>query len=340
MNMTADLKIEPTDAPDQESCSIPIPDLLTRDYHFLTVLKMAEVVAQHRTPVLIEGESGTGKELLARFLHARSPRRSAPFVAINCAAIPEALLESELFGYEKGAFTGALASHEGKFEMANGGTLLLDEIADLAPALQVKLLRVLQEFEVDRLGARRPIPVDVRVVATTNQPLKKLVAQGKFREDLYYRISVFPLKLSPLRERIGDLGVLVPHFIRKHNAGEEKEVAPEVFTRLSTYSFRGNIRELENVLARAVVLAYDQERIGAEHIHFERIEEESEGAAGESGLTLREMEKRLIIRTLQDHQGNRTHASRALDISIRTLRNKLREYRMNGEYVESADAAR
>ena len=320
--------------------SIPEPTILTRDLKMATLLRMAEVVALHRTPVLIEGESGTGKELLARFIHVHSDRAHGPFVAVNCAAIPENLLESELFGYEKGAFTGALSSREGKFELAQGGTLLLDEISELAPALQVKLLRVLQEYEVDRLGGRSPVPVNVRVIATTNRSLKQLAAENKFREDLFYRINVFPLKLHPLRERIADLEVLVPHFIAKTNREVVKEVDGQVYDMLRRYVWGGNVRELENVIARAVLLSHDSPRIEARHIVFEGIAPQGgEVIEFMENTTLRDMEKKLILRTLRRFEGNRTHASKALDISVRTLRNKLREYRGNGELAEWADVA-
>lgn len=318
------------------------PTILTRDINMQTVMKMAEVVAQRRTPVLIEGESGTGKELLARFIHRNSDRADGPFVAVNCAAIPENLLESELFGYEKGAFTGAFATREGKFEQAQGGTILLDEIGELDPALQVKLLRVLQEYEVDRLGGRSSISVDVRVIATTNRSLKELAAQGKFREDLFYRINVFPLKAIPLRERINDLDVLIPYFVCKYNNQEVKEVTPEAYQKMFGYQWGGNIRELENVIARATLLSHSSSRIEAEHIVFESISNELKVTSVQNwdeliptGTTMREMEKTLILKTLKDFNGNRTHASKALNISIRTMRNKLKEYRINGELTEA-----
>ena len=326
------------------AASIPDPIILTRSVEFETTLKMAEVVARHRTPVLIEGDSGTGKELLARFIHCRSSRAAGPFIAVNCAAIPETLLESELFGCERGAFTGAVATREGKFEMANGGTILLDEISELAWALQVKLLRVLQEYEIDRLGGRGSIPVNTRIIATTNQPLKKLVANNRFRGDLYYRINVFPLKLTHLRERIEDLNVLIPHFVCKYNGEVVKEVDEAVYRMLFDYSWHGNVRELENVIARAVLLAHSSPRILPEHIIFDGIEVTDDREATQSaedkfhfpkGLTLREMEKLLILKTLEDYSGNRTHASRALAISVRTLRNKLNEYRRNGELTQA-----
>jgi two-component system response regulator FlrC len=319
--------------------AIAAPEILTRDVQMQTLLKMAQVVANHRTPVLIEGQSGTGKELLARFIHTQSERRNGPFVAVNCAAIPDHLLESELFGYEKGAFTGALTMREGKFEQANGGTILLDEISEMPPALQVKLLRVLQEYEVDRLGGRSAMPVDVRVIATTNRSLKQLAAEGGFRDDLYYRINVFPLRVPNLHQRLDDLAVLVPHFVCKYNNDTIKEVESDAYRRMMDYTWNGNVRELENVIARAVLLSHDRPRIGSEHIVFDGLTEARLRQVGEEnwdelipqGVTLREIEKRLILKTLRDNDGNRTHASKVLNISIRTMRNKLREYRMNGE---------
>lgn len=331
--------------------SIAEPVLLTRQGSVDTLLKMAQVVAKHKTPVLIEGESGTGKELLARYIHFHSDRAAGPFIAVNCAAIPETLLESELFGYEKGAFTGALAMREGKFEQAVGGTLLLDEIGELAPSLQVKLLRVLQEYEVNRLGGRGAISVDTRVICTTNRSLKELAARGEFREDLFYRINVFPLRLPPLRERVEDLSVLVPHFVSKYNNEIIKEVDPEVYAQLARYGWRGNVRELENVIARAILLSHDGPRIAASHIVFDGLDQEESVDASNvtplhpdfvqlpSGLTLREMEKRLILKTLTECGGNRTHAARALSISVRTMRNKLNEYRRNGELTGLEDDA-
>ncbi|RJO65990.1 MAG: sigma-54-dependent Fis family transcriptional regulator [Myxococcales bacterium] len=315
------------------------PTILTKSLAMQTAMKMAEVVARHKTPVLVEGESGTGKELLARYVHTHSDRAQGPFVAVNCGAIPETLLESELFGYEKGAFTGALSFKAGKFELAAGGTILLDDVSELAPALQVKLLRVLQEYEIDRLGGRGALKVDTRVVCTSNRSLKKLVAEGKFREDLFYRINVFPLKLAPLRERLEDLDVLVPHFMAKYNGEVVKEVDREAYQKLAAYAWRGNVRELENVVARAILLSYDSPRLSERHIVFDDLDAATPAEEPPMGeMTLREMEKRLILRTLRRCNGNRTHAAAALQISVRTMRNKLAEYRANGELTEAAGA--
>jgi len=310
-----------------------IRPLLTRDAEMIKLLKMAEIVAASQVTVLIQGESGTGKELLARLIHERSPRAHRPFIAINCAAVPDNLLESELFGYEKGAFTGASARKPGRFELAHTGTILLDEISEMPLGLQAKLLRVLQEREVDVLGGKEPMTVDIRVIATTNRPLWDDVKSGRFREDLYYRLNVIPLRIPPLRDRIADLPLLTEHFIRKaalrHGRGGVS-IAAETSALLSSREWRGNIRELENVMERAVLLA-QQGLITPDHLllgqESERPPQSPAARNGLSGLTIWEAERALILETLEQAGGNRTRAARTLDISIRTLRNKLREYR-------------
>ncbi len=305
---------------------------LTRDPKVLHTLEMIEMVASSSATILIQGESGTGKEVLARHIHNRSPRAQQPFVAINCAALPDGLLESELFGYEKGAFTGALARRCGKFELAHQGTLLLDEIGEMSLGLQAKLLRVLQEREVDRLGSRQPVRVDVRVIATTNRNLVQEVQAGRFREDVYYRLSVMPLTLPPLRDRPEDIQLLAEHFAKRsyqRNRRSWTGISESAVMHLKTRPWRGNVRELENVIERAVLLA-GQGPLQIEHFQSEEpalTTSVSQGACG----TIWEMERELILRTLEKHDGNRTHAARTLGISIRTLRNKLREYRqLNG----------
>jgi len=306
--------------------------IVTQDPALLQVLDVAESIAASRAPVLIEGESGTGKELLARFIHERSPRRGKAFVAVNCAALPAELLESELFGHEKGAFTGAIARKDGKFELANGGTILLDEISEMEFALQAKLLRVLQEYEIDRLGGVAPIPVDVRVVATTNSRLADLVERGRFREDLYYRLSVIPLTLPPLRERRNDLDLLINHFLHflgtsgKPGAGS---ITADARQWLLDRPWRGNVRELQNVIERAVLLSRGRpiERGDLEGVG---LSVRPMASAGLAGLTIAEMERRLILETLRVTNNNRTRAAQQLGISIRTLRNKLAEYRAGG----------
>ncbi len=310
----------------------PREGFLTRDPKVLQTLKMLDMVAGSSATILIQGESGTGKEVLARHIHRKSTRAHQPFVAINCAALPEGLLESELFGYEKGAFTGALTRRAGKFEQAHHGTLLLDEIGEMSLGLQAKLLRVLQEREVDRLGSRQPIPVDVRVIVTTNRNLAQEVQAGRFREDVYYRLSVMPFTLPPLRDRPEDIQLLAEHFSHRsfrRNQRSWNGISDEAMMYLKRRPWRGNVRELENVIERGVLFA-DNGQLKLEHFQFDEPELVSNSTAAPSG-TIWEMERDLILRTLEKHNGNRTHAARTLGISIRTLRNKLREYReLNG----------
>ena len=305
---------------------------LTRDPKVQQTLKMLDMVAGSTATILIQGESGTGKEVLARHIHRISTRAHQPFVAINCAALPEGLLESELFGYEKGAFTGALAKRAGKFELAHQGTLLLDEIGEMSLGLQAKLLRVLQEREVDRLGSRQPISVDVRVIATTNRNLVQEVQAGRFREDVYYRLSVMPFTLPPLRDRPEDIQLLAEHFSHRsfrRNHRPWKGISDEAMMYLKSRPWRGNVRELENVIERGVLLAGNGP-LQVEHFQFDEPALTSSQTQAPTG-TIWEMERDLILRTLEAHNGNRTHAARTLGISIRTLRNKLREYRqLNG----------
>ena len=319
-------------------------EIITSDRRMREVMQLAKTVAQSKATVLIQGESGTGKELMASLIHENSTRASRPFVAINCAAIPENLLESELFGYERGAFTGAVSSKAGKFEFANGGTLLLDEISEMDIRLQAKLLRVIQEGEVDRIGGRKPIPVDVRIVATTNRNLADCVKEGSFREDLFYRLNVVNLTMPPLRERIGDVRILSAHFMEAYAQKNGKQVAsfsPEALTLLESHVWQGNVRELENVVERAVITAKDAV-ISAAEVYIERRQGadlsgalagmDSSGAdrSWAPGQTLDLIERNVIIEALSYHAGNRTHTARALGISIRTLRNKLADYRRIG----------
>ncbi|MGB0909393.1 MAG: sigma-54-dependent transcriptional regulator [Nitrospirales bacterium] len=306
---------------------------LTRNERVRQTLKTLETVAMSQATILIQGESGTGKEVLARYVHRHSPRVNQPFVAVNCAALPEGLLESELFGYEKGAFTGALTRRCGKFELAHQGTLLLDEIGEMTLSLQAKLLRVLQEREVDRLGSRNPVQVDVRVIATTNRNLIQEVQAGRFREDVYYRLSVMPVTIPPLRERPEDIEVLVEHFSNQsfvRNRRVSGGITEEAMNYLKTRRWRGNVRELENVIERAVLLS-DLGPLRMEHFAFEEPVMTSPTPSLQPTGSIWEMERDLIFRVLDQHGGNRTHAARTLGISIRTLRNKLREYRqLNG----------
>jgi DNA-binding NtrC family response regulator len=333
--------------------------ILTQDPDVLAMLELGEQASKGKATVLIQAESGTGKELVARSIHQASPRSQGPFIAVNCAALPENLLEAELFGHEKGAFTGAVMQKPGKFELANGGTLLLDEIGEMVPLLQAKLLRVLQEQEVDRVGGRRPIPIDVRIIATTNKNLKDLVQSGSFRDDLYYRLNVIPLTIPPLRQRKGDISLLATHFCNKYGfevRGQKMELLPETINLLEKYDWPGNVRELENVIQRAVSLSsnpciYPKDLFMSDLIISDRQITKDEpvqkserpnlaSAATETqrameerlqirpGYSVSEMEKKLIILTLEQTGGNRTHAAQLLGISLRTLRNKLREYRL------------
>jgi DNA-binding NtrC family response regulator len=288
-------------------------------------LARARQIAASDADVLIQAESGTGKELLARMIHRLSPRRDRSLVAVNCAAFPETLLESELFGHTRGAFTGAVAAKPGKFEMANGGTLLLDEVGEIPLALQPKLLRALQEREFDRLGDTRSIKVDLRVIATTNRSLSQRVQEGSFRADLYYRLNVIPLTLPPLRERREDVRELAEHFVRLYAPGAAPTLTPEFLGRLEQHAWPGNIRELSNLIRRAVAL-YPQQ-IGLEAL--EESDMESEVAASEClrpGLSLQDAEKRLLQVTLDATGGNRSRAADMLGVSLRTVRNKIRDY--------------
>ncbi|MCL4219541.1 MAG: sigma-54 dependent transcriptional regulator, partial [Candidatus Hydrogenedentes bacterium] len=290
-----------------------------------------EKVASSRATVLIRGESGTGKELVARAIHYSGVRRENPFIKVNCAALSAGLLESELFGHEKGSFTGAHDRKIGRFELADSGTLLLDEISEISTELQPKLLRALQEREFERVGGTTPIKVDTRIICTSNRDLEQAVQQGEFREDLFFRLNVIPIKLPPLRERKEDLPALMDFFLRRFLQENGRDIAgfsPEVYPLFRAYDWPGNIRELQNVIERAVVLS--SERVLTPD-HF------SLGAQGalrggngdggmQVGLTVGEAERRLIMKTLEHCNQNRTHAAKMLDISVRTLRNKLKEY--------------
>ncbi len=320
-------------------------DIITSDRRMRELIGLAKTVAQSKATVLIQGESGTGKELIASLVHENSTRASRPFVAINCAAIPENLLESELFGYERGAFTGAVQAKSGKFEIANGGTILLDEISEMDIRLQAKLLRVIQEGEVDRIGGRRPIPVDVRIIATTNRNLSDCVKEGSFREDLFYRLNVVNLTPPPLRERLGDVRILSHFFMEFYGARNGKQmirVSEDASRLLESHTWPGNVRELENVVERAVLTAIGG-TLEATDVHISAGGRTLEGApmgadfgeraSWKPGTTLDDIEKSVILEALQYHSGNRTHTARALGISIRTLRNKLADYRRIGIHV-------
>ncbi len=318
-------------------------DPLTRE-----TLLLAARVARSDATVLLTGESGTGKEVFARYIHDQSARSAGPFVAINCAAIPDNLLEATLFGYEKGAFTGAQAAQAGKFEQANGGTLLLDEISEMPLPLQAKLLRVLQEREVERVGGKKPVPLDIRVLATSNRDMAQVVRQGGFREDLYYRLNVFPLEIPALRQRPGDIVPLARHVIAAHGAraGRTARLADSAAAKLAAYGWPGNVRELENVIQRALILA-PADWIEEEHILLNKggavLEPIQTPVTGGSEVafvsaevpettraSMQELERRHILETLTAVGGVRRLAVERLGISERTLRNKLKQYREEG----------
>ncbi|MCA9429335.1 MAG: sigma-54-dependent Fis family transcriptional regulator [Candidatus Omnitrophica bacterium] len=297
---------------------------------------LIEQVAPSKSTVLITGESGTGKEMIARAIHAHSPRAEKNFVAVNCAAISGELLESELFGHEKGSFTGAVSSKTGKFELANGGTLFLDEIGEMDPKLQAKLLRVLQENEIDRVGGTKPIPVDVRVIASTNRSLRDQIKKGDFREDLFYRLNVVNITFPALRERKEDIPILADHFVRKYaeeNGKEIEGIEPDALETLMKFNWPGNVRELENVIERAVVLCRGKSIDSASLPAEIREPEVREGLDIRVGMTTMEAERMLILETLKTYEWNRTRAAELLGISIRTLRNKLNEYREAGAEI-------
>ncbi|WP_426040329.1 sigma-54 interaction domain-containing protein [Brevundimonas sp. TWP2-3-4b1] len=328
--------------------------LISADPSMQAVIKLADQVARSEASILITGESGVGKEVMARYLHQQSKRAERAFISVNCAAIPDNLLESELFGHEKGAFTGAVARRIGKFEEADGGTLLLDEISEMDARLQAKLLRAIQERVIDRVGGTRPVPVNIRIIATSNRDLAKAVAEGTFREDLLYRLNVVNLRLPSLRERPGDVAVLADHFVKKYAAANGVPARPlsqDARRALAAHRWPGNVRELENAMHRAVLLAVGAE-IDAEAIRLPDGQPLTGAIAGSDvgpaaraaqtadavsrayvGQTVAQMEKTLILDTLTHCLGNRTHAANILGISIRTLRNKLNEYSDEGTQI-------
>ncbi|HWW46888.1 MAG TPA: sigma-54 dependent transcriptional regulator [Xanthobacteraceae bacterium] len=323
-------------------------DLIYRDEAMDRVIRLAQQIAGSEASVMITGESGTGKEVLARYVHGRSNRARKPFISINCAAIPEHLLESELFGHEKGAFTGAIARRIGKFEEANGGTLLLDEISEMDVRLQSKLLRAIQERVIDRVGGTKPVPVDIRIIATSNRNLADAVREGKFREDLWFRLNVVNLKIPALRDRPSDILELAQHFAKKYagaNGMPMRPISADARRMLLANHWQGNVRELENTIHRAVLMAIGDE-IGPDAIitpdgarldtaktspavaHATLAAEQVTRAL--VGQTIADVERDLILETLKHCLGNRTHAANILGISIRTLRNKLNEYSDSG----------
>ncbi len=322
--------------------SVQKSQVVAMDPAMLKVLSLADRIAPSEASVFISGESGTGKEVLAKYIHQQSKRSDKSFVSLNCAAIPENLLESELFGHEKGAFTGAVARRIGKFEEANGGTLLLDEISEMDPRLQAKLLRAIQERVIDRVGGTQPVPVNIRILATSNRDMMQAIQNGDFREDLYYRLNVVNLQIPALRERVQDIIPLANYFIDKFcemNVLHKKRLSDQAAKAMVVYPWRGNVRELENMMHRAVLLSdtviEPQDIFGHEYVEkidtFAVTQASLDGATDGSndsniGRTVAEVEKDLILGTLNHCLGNRTHAANILGISIRTLRNKIKEY--------------
>ncbi len=327
--------------------------LIARDPIMLAAIRSAEQVARSDASVLITGESGTGKEIVARHIHRRSRRADGPFIALNCAAIPEHLLESELFGHEKGAFSGAIARRIGRFESAEGGTLLLDEISEMDVRLQAKLLRAIQEREIDRLGGQTPVRVNVRILATSNRDLRAEAVTGRFREDLYFRLNVVGLEIPPLRHRPGDVAALAAHYVRHYaqaNGIEPPSLSDASLNRLTQHGWRGNVRELENLMHRAVlvttgpVIEPSDLGLAPAPVQPSPCQAAPTGAAGADsepgrgvsalvGRRVEEVEQALILETLSSTAGNRTHAATILGISIRALRNKLRDYASQGVLV-------
>lgn len=346
-------------------------NLIANDEAMKNVLKLADKIAPSEATVLITGESGTGKEVMSRYMHNKSKRSGGPFIAVNCAAIPENLLESELFGHEKGAFTGAAARRIGKFEEASGGTLLLDEVSEMHPLLQAKLLRAIQEREITRVGSNDAVKVNVRILATSNRNLEQSVQKGEFREDLYFRLNVVNIRLPSLRERPGDIIPLAQFFADKYaeaNGVDKKKLSADAQKKLKSYGWRGNIRELENTMHRAILMSLEDE-LEADAIHIQSSEfsagsmsytaapgaapsaapampapsapaapavKNSGGVESLIGRTIADVERDMIIDTLGHCLGNRTHAANILGISIRTLRNKLSQYKDEGVEIPPA----
>ncbi|RKY86763.1 hypothetical protein DRQ09_05615 [candidate division KSB1 bacterium] len=330
-----DLKKENRYLKEEISSQYRYDNIIGKSTKMLKIFDTLRAIADSSATVFIQGASGTGKELVARALHYNSSRCNKPFIKTNCAALPEGLMESELFGHEKGAFTGAIRTRQGRFEAANGGTLLLDEISEMSPALQAKLLRVLQEKEFEKVGNTKPIKVDVRIIATTNKDIREEIKKGRFREDLFYRLNVIPIFIPPLKERKKDIPLLVEHFIKKYNKAHNrniKGISKDALELLMRLDWPGNVRELENRVERAVIMS-KQEILEPMHFIFEGdsfdsiIDYDSE----DTNVTLREMEKQLIFRTLRNYNNNRSKTAEILGISVRTLRNKLNEYKEKGE---------
>ena len=317
-------------------------NIITDDAYMLQILEKIRMVAPSNAPVLIQGETGTGKELIAQALHNNSRRHeTGELVALNCAAIPGSLLESEMFGAEKGSYTGANALHIGRFERAHKGTLFLDEISELSWELQAKLLRALQEREIERVGASQPTQVNVRVIASTNENIEKLVDDGKFRPDLFFRLDVIRISIPPLRQRKADILLLANHFLKVYCDEYDRKIdgfSDEAMAKLTGYDFPGNIRQLQNIVQEAVIET-QSDCVGEDNIHLRKTPlmqdetsvQEDGSVSFKVGMSLRDIEKEVILKTLGAHDGNRTKTAEALDITSRTIRNKLREYRDEGQ---------
>lgn len=308
--------------------------IITADPKMLQILETVRIVAKRKASVFIQGESGTGKEMVARAVHELSDRCDKPFVAVNCAAVPESLLENELFGHERGSFTGAITKQIGKFEHAHRGTLLLDEIVEMATPLQAKLLRVLQEDEIDRIGSNTPTKIDVRIIAITNRNVNEEIRNGRFRSDLFYRLCVVPITVPPLREREGDIPLLVDHFLNvfsKRAGTPVPGISEKAMKALKAYSWPGNVRELMNIMENATMLCRG-DILSSRHFSFHGLETElSDSSWNSEGITLYEAEKRLIMNTLRRMDFNKTRAARLLGTTPRTIRNKLKRYMAEDE---------
>jgi two-component system, NtrC family, response regulator len=320
-----------------------LENLVGESPEMLAAFKTIRQVAPSSSSVLLLGESGTGKELFAQALHQNSSRKEKPFIKVACAALPETLLESELFGHEKGSFTGALYTRAGRFEMAAGGTLFLDEIGDISPGVQIKLLRFLEEREFERVGGNRTFKVDVRIVAATHRDLPRKMQDGSFREDLYYRLNVIEIRIPPLRERPGDIPLLAHHFLRKYaeaNRSEVQGISDEAMALLLRHAWPGNVRELENAMERAVVLASEQILTPAHLPTLRRLEASSPAGGGNGakipGSTLADIEREAILRTLEAVGGSTSRAASVLDVSTRKIQYKLKEYQKQGAVAEQS----
>jgi len=329
-----DLKVENKYLRSELDKKFSFKNIIGNSLSMQNVFTTIERVAKSKATVLIQGPSGTGKELIARSIHYNSDRKNGPFITTNCASLPESLVESELFGHEKGAFTGAYKTNKGRFEMADGGSLLLDEISEISLGLQAKLLRVLQEKEIERVGGGKVIPVDVRIIATTNKNLKKEVKEKRFREDLFYRLNVVPIKVPKISERRDDIPLLIHHFIKlycQENNYPEKKISEKALRILTNRDWPGNVREIENCVERAVVLSGPKcKELELKHFSLQDQFIHDETYDFSKDMTLREIEREMILMKIKKYNGNRTETAKSLGISVRTLRNKLNEYRKEG----------